>query len=241
MYEGLFVYTSPFTEGTPYISVLMSSEDFHLPLQKTIVTVIDLADLVTRGARANTTIFDTTISDLTSTLERIRHTVNNYVFRHTTLRNRISACISKLLPRLHNLAALPVTLTHQDLAPFNYLIDDSTGRVQAVLDWDGALYLPVGSNFHFMDSLFGFMTLSGWQDTEDRQELETAFYDRVLASLAAQGFGGITKEQLESQKAIGMLLYGVERLLKFKDERAEHYLDGYLRGLSFMNGPMFSY
>ncbi|KAK0635760.1 hypothetical protein B0T17DRAFT_587147 [Bombardia bombarda] len=212
MYEGLFVYTSPFAEGTPYINI------------------------VTRGARANTT-----ISDLTSTLDEICHTVNSYTFRNTTLRSSISTCISKLLPQLRELATLPVTLTHQDLAPFNYLIDDSTGRVQAVLDWDGALYLPVGSNFHFIDSLFGFMTPSGWQDTEDRQELETAFYDRALASLAAQGLGGVTKEQLESQKAIGMLLYGVERLLKFKDERAEHYLDGYLRGLSFMNGFMFSY
>ena len=97
-------------------------------------TVMDLADLVTRGARANTTMFDSTISDLTSTFEGIRHTVNNYIFRHATLRNSISACISKLLPRLRNLAALPVTLTHQDFAPFNHLIDDSTGRVQAVLD-----------------------------------------------------------------------------------------------------------
>lgn len=241
MYEGLFVYTSPFAEGTPYISVLMSSQDYKLPLQKKMVTVLDLADLVTRGAKANTTKSDTTISDLTLTLDEIRHKVNNHIFRNTTLRNSISACISKLLPQLRDLAALPVTLTHQDLAPFNYLIDDSTGRVQAVLDWDGAIYLPVGSNFYFLDSLFGFMTPSGWQDTEDRQELEGAFYDRALANIASQGNGGITKEQLESQKAIGMLLYGVERLLKFKDERAEHYLDGYLRGLSFMNGFMFSY
>lgn len=235
MYEGLFVYTSPFSQGTPYISVLMSSQDFE-PLQKMMVTAMDLADLVTREARANTT-----VSDLNSTLDEIRHTVNNYIFQNTTLRDSISTCISKLLPQLHDLAALPATLTHQDLAPFNYLVDESTGQVQAVLDWDGALYLPVGSNFHFMDSLFGFMTPSGWQDTEDRQELETAFYNQALASLATQGFVGITKEQLESQKAIGMLLYGVERLLKFKDERAENYLDGYLRGLSFMDGFMSSY
>jgi len=235
MYEGLFVYTSPFAEGTPYVSVLMSSQDFELPLQKKMVTVMDLADLITRGARANTT-----ISDLTSTLDGIRHTVDNYSFRDTTLRNSICACISKLLPQLRDLAVLPVTLSHQDLSPFNYLIDDSTGRIQAVLDWDGALYLPVGSNFHFMDSLFGFMTRSGWQDTENRPELEAAFYDRALASLAAQGLGEITKEQLESQKAIGSLLYGVERLLKFEDEQSERYLDGYLRGLSFMNEFMFS-
>ncbi|KAJ5776111.1 uncharacterized protein N7511_001122 [Penicillium nucicola] len=198
IYEGLFVYTSPFAEGTPYISVLMSSEDFQLPLQKKMVTVMDLADLVTRGARANTATFNTTMFGLTSALERIRHTVSNYIFRHVTLRNCISTCISKLLPGLRNIATLPVTLTHQDLTPFNYLIDDSTGRVQAVLDWDGTLYLPVGSNSYFMDSLFGFMTPSGWQDTEDRRELETAFYDRALASLAAQGFGRITKQQLES-------------------------------------------
>ncbi|KAJ5781435.1 uncharacterized protein N7518_009918 [Penicillium psychrosexuale] len=236
IYEGLFVYTSPFTEGIPYISVLMSSQGFELPLQKKIATITDLADLMTRGARANTT-----TSDLTSTLDKIRHKVDNYTFRNTTLRNSISTCISKLLPHLHDLAALPVTLTHQDLTPFNYLIDDSTGRVQAVLDWDGAVYLPVGSNFYFMDSLLGFMTPSGWQDNGDRQELEGAFYDRVLASLATQGLRGITKEQLELQKAIGVLQYGVERLLKFKDQRAEHYLEGYLRGLSFMDGFMLSY
>lgn len=232
MYEGLFVYTSPFAEGTPYISVLMSSQDYKLPLQKKMATVHDLAELVTRGARANTATSDATISNLTSTLDEIRHKVNNYIFRNTTLRDSIFTCISKLMPQLRDLVNLPITLAHQDLAPFNYLIDDYTGRVQAVLDWDGAIYLPVGSNFHFLDNLF--MTPSGWQDTEDRQELEGTFYDWTLASLASQGVQGITKEQLELQKAIGMLLYGVERLLKFKDERAERYLDGYLRGLDFM-------
>ena len=134
MYEGLFVYTSPFAEGTLYISVLMSSEDFQLPLQKKMATVMDLTDLVTRGARTNTAIFDTALSDLTSSLERTRYMVNNYIFRHTTLRNKISACISKLLLQLPNLTTLPITLAYQDLGPFNYLIDDSMGRVQAVLD-----------------------------------------------------------------------------------------------------------
>ncbi|OKO98322.1 hypothetical protein PENSUB_9420 [Penicillium subrubescens] len=143
--------------------------------------------------------------------------------------------------KLCDIATLPVTLAHQDLAPFNYLIDDCTGRVQAVLDWDGALYLPVGSNFHSIDNLFGFMTPSCWQDTEDRKELEEAFYNQALDSLAVKGFSGITKEQLESQKAIGILLYGVERLLRFKNERAEHYLEGYLQALSFMSGFIFSY
>ncbi|KAM5493037.1 hypothetical protein MaudMau93_001131 [Microsporum audouinii] len=114
--------------------VLMSSEDFKLPLKKKMVTLMDLADLVSRGARANTTISDSVMFELTSTLDGIRHIVDNYDFRNITLRSSISACIGKLPPRLHDLAALPVTLTHQDLAPFNYLIDKSTGRVQSVLD-----------------------------------------------------------------------------------------------------------
>ncbi|EPS32256.1 hypothetical protein PDE_07216 [Penicillium oxalicum 114-2] len=237
MYEGLFVYTSPFAQGTPYISILMSSEDSQLPLQK-MATVLDLADLITRGAKTNTALFDTALPDLTFTLERIQKTVNNYNFRHTFLKNKILACITKLLLQLPSLTTLPVTLTHQDLSPFNYLIDVSTGRVQAVLDWDGALYFPIGSNFHFIDSLFGFMTLGGWQDTEDRPELEKAFYDRVLAPLAAQGFEGITKEQLESQKAIGMLLYGVERLLKFQRRTSRALSRWIFSGftVSFMNG-----
>ncbi|KAJ5156027.1 hypothetical protein N7492_008830 [Penicillium capsulatum] len=162
--------------------------------------------------------------------------INTCIFRNAALRSSIFTGINKLLLQLHDIAALPVTLAHQDLAPFNYLIEESTGRLKAVLDWDGALYLPIGSSFHFMDSISGFMTPSGWQDTEDRQELETAFYDRVSTSLAAQGFG----EQLELQKAIGILLYDVERLLKRKNERAEHYLYGHIQGSSSMNEFMFS-
>lgn len=101
---------SPFVEGTPYISVLIFSKDFQVPLEKKIATAINLADLITRGARANTAIFDTPLSDLTSTLERIRHKVNNYIFRYITLRNKISAYINKLLLYLHNIATLPVIL-----------------------------------------------------------------------------------------------------------------------------------
>lgn len=184
MYEGLMVYTSPFAEGTPYISALMSSEDSELPLEKKMVTIMGLASLVTRGARANTTVSDTAISKLTSTLDGIRHTVNNYNFQSTPLSSDICTCISKLLPQLRDLAALPITLAHQDLSPFNYLIDESTGHVQAVLDWDGSIYLPLGSNFHFVGHLFGYMTPTGWQDAEDREELEAAFYDRVLDQIS---------------------------------------------------------
>lgn len=78
------------------------------------------------------------------------------------------------------------------------------------------------------------MTITGWKDATDRHKLELAFYDRVLAKLSTQGHREITKEQLELQKGIGSLVYGMGRLLELKNEWSERYLDVYLRGLSFM-------
>ncbi|KAJ5366265.1 hypothetical protein N7541_000206 [Penicillium brevicompactum] len=229
MYEMLFVYTSPFAEGVPYVNVVMSSQDLNLPPEKVLLTATDLADLVTRGARANVAISETG-SQLSSSLDELSQTVNSYNFKSIALRNKISACISKLQPRLQDVASLPIVLTHQDLSPYNYLIEEKTGRLQAVLDWDGSIYLPIGSNFHFMESIFGSMTITGWKDATDRHKLESAFYDRVLERLSIQGHRGITKEQLELQKAIGSLVYGMGRLLELKNEWSERYLDVYLRG-----------
>ncbi|KAI1453253.1 hypothetical protein F4805DRAFT_478704 [Annulohypoxylon moriforme] len=209
MCKTLYVYSSPFVQGKPYISVLM---------------------IMTRGAKVNNNHFD-----FCSSLDSILHTVNDYAFTNPTLQRRISTYLIKLSVHLSILVTLPIVLTHQDLAPFNYLIDESSGHVQAVLDWDGALYLPVGSNFHFIESLFGFMTPTGWQDTEDRQELEDAFFQNVLAALNTQGFYDISINQLKAQRAVGMLQYGTEQLLKFKDERAERYLESYIRLSSFMD------
>jgi hypothetical protein len=83
--------------------------------------------------------------------------------KYLGIMDSISTYISKLLPQLRNLATLPITLTYYyDLSLFNYFINESIGGVQAVLDWDSALYLLVGSIFHFIDGLFRFMPLSGW-------------------------------------------------------------------------------
>ncbi|KAM5455696.1 hypothetical protein MaudCBS49596_001597 [Microsporum audouinii] len=121
-------------QGTPYISVLMSSEDFKLPLKKKMVTLMDLADLVSRGARANTTISDSVMFELTSTLDGIRHIVDNYDFRN---RSSISAYLlasANSHPGYMISLLFPSPLPTRISPPFNYLIDKSTGRVQSVLD-----------------------------------------------------------------------------------------------------------
>jgi hypothetical protein len=228
-YKGLFVYTSCFVEGTPYIQVLMASPDLEMPLNKEMAALIDIADIVTRKAQENTA-----PTDFSNLLDGIKSKADTYPFRNTNLRSTISVCLNKLMPLLSGLTTLPLVLTHQDLSPFNYLINEFSGHIQAVLDWDGALYLPIGSNFHFVDSFFGYMTPSGWNNSEQRHEFEAAFYTRVLSNLTAQGFGGLKQEQLELQKAIGMLDYYMGRILKLRDEQTEHYLDGYLQLLTFM-------
>lgn len=233
MHGILFVYTSPFVAGTPYIQCLLSSPDSKLPLRETMATVLDIADIITRGLRANAAAID-----LSSLLDGIKSRADSYPFRNSSLRSNILICINKILPQLHNLTDLPVALTHQDLSPFNYLIDESTGRVRAVLDWDGALYLMLGSNFHFVESFFGYMTQQGWEDNEDGQELELAFYARVSSNVAAQGFVGATKDRLDLAKAVGMLDYYLKQVFKLKDGWSEQHLEGYLQRLTFMRGLM---
>ncbi|KAF1985888.1 hypothetical protein K402DRAFT_103001 [Aulographum hederae CBS 113979] len=228
-YEGLFVYTSSFVEGIPYIHALMESPDFEFPLVKTMKALHDMADIITRNAGGNIV-----PTDPSSLLDGVKSMADAYPFRKANLRSTVLTCISKLMPLLPDLAALPSVLNHQDLGAFNFLIDEPSCHILAVLDWDGALYLPVGSNFHFLEIFFGHMTPISWRNSEDRDELEASFYARVLSNLASQGFGQVTEEQLELQKAIGILEYYSKRILQLRDERTERYLEGYLERLSFM-------
>lgn len=116
-----------------------------------------------------------------------------------------------------------------DMTPFNYLVDAASGRVTAIIDWDGARYLPVGHNFHFVEELFGYMTTDGWEDVEDREVLESFFHERVRRHLVSQGFDERDLEALDHEKTLGMLTYYVPKLLEWKDGRAEKYLNRYLQ------------
>jgi hypothetical protein len=227
-YEDLFVYSSPFSQGISYIQVLTSSPDLTIPLLQKTATIIDLANIISRDVRKDTRHPDISLLDV------IQSKYNDYLFQLPDLRKTISTCIDHLRLRVWDLTVLPLSLAHQDLSSFNYLIDDSTGRILTVLDWSGAQYQPLGSNFHFVEDLLGFMTTTGWSYDEDRKTLEASFYTRILHNLEEQGIKNVNRELLELQKAFGLLQYYLGRLLKLKDKRTELYLDGYLCGLSFI-------
>lgn len=116
------------------------------------------------------------------------------------------------------------------MTPFNYLVDMASGQITAILDWDSAEYLPVGYNLHFVEHLFGYMTRDGWEDAEDREALETFFYDRVWRRLLLQGFDEKDLEALDHEKTLGTLMFYVPKLLEWKDGMAERYLERYLQG-----------
>ena len=217
-YNGLFVYTSPLAPGIPYVGLLMASET-SLSLGHRFKTISNLADAFTRKAQAPSGYMSTT------SLSRIESLVNSFDFQNNNLRRRITTCITKIREEEVRLARLPVVLTHTDMTPFNYLVDMASGEVTAILDWDNAKYLPIGHNLHFAEQIFIFMTRDGWEDVEDREALESYFYDRVRQRLFLQGFNENDLEGLEHEKTLGTLLYYVPRLFEWKDGIAERYLE----------------
>ena len=179
--------------------------------------------------------------DVSSVLEGLGSRAETYRFLNASLQRDLSTCIDEISVRRHDLSDLPVALTHQDFSPFNYLIDESSGRVAAVLDWDGAVYQTIGSNLNFVDTFFGNMTKEGrWEENEDSEESEAVSYERVLGNSAAQGFEGVTRERLEVSKAVGMLDYYLKRMARLKDDRTEQDLKGCLERSTFMRGCMES-
>ena len=222
-HDGLFIYTSPLAPGIPYVGLLMASET-SLSLGHRFETVSDLADAFTRKAQAPSGYLSN------ASLSSIESIVNSFRFQNEDLRRRITACISKIREEDVRLAKLPVVLTHMDMTPFNYLVDMASGQVTAILDWDSAKYLPVGHNLHFIEHLFEYMTRDGWEDIEDREALESFFYNRVRQRLLLQGFDENDLEGLEYEKILGTLMYYVPRLLEWKDGIAEKYLQRHLQG-----------
>lgn len=153
-HDGLFVYTSPLAPGIPYVGLLIASET-DLSLDHRFETVSDLAEAFTRKAQAPSGYSSS------ASLSSIESMVNSFEFQNKDLRRRITACISKIREEDARLTRLPVILTHMDMTPFNYLVDMASGQVTAILDWDGAKYLPIGHNLHFIEHLLEYMTRDG--------------------------------------------------------------------------------
>lgn len=133
--------------------------------------------------------------------------------------------------------ALPTVLAHGDLTPFNYLVERTSGRITAVLDWDGATVQRVGYNLHFVEHLFGSMTLDGWEDYPEREAIEGKFCSTLCGHLSAQGIDGVSAFlfSMELSKALGILEYYVPRVANGAVDVWEKFLVAFLQRLSWEN------
>ncbi|RPB04654.1 hypothetical protein L873DRAFT_1799024 [Choiromyces venosus 120613-1] len=226
-HHGVYVYTSPFAAGKPYVETLFRGDS--LPLENKLTTVTDLARIMARStnqAIADTHPPDSYVTQLASKFDKLD-------FQSSTTRQRVLRSLSNIRDNWNLLAKLPQALSHPDLTPFNYHVEPISGGITAVLDWGGATYQPLGRNFHFAENLFGFMMKQGWVDLPERVELEARFKDEVWDVLRSQGYAKEDLRALECSKVLGILEYYVAKMAEWRNHMPEMFLEGYLRHCSW--------
>ena len=226
-YDRLFVYVSPFAQGEPYINTLMSPEG-EPPLSHRLRTAADLALIfvqfcsedVPRPLETQSILSDLGIDSLTC---------------EAATRQLIGRSIAIVQHNTHLIDSLPIVLAHSDLSPFNFLVEQTTGHVTAVLDWGGATFERVGYNLHFAEHLFGCMTLEGWMDYSDRKAVEERFHSCLRERLSGQGVDDQEKllSSVELSKAVGILHYYVPRMKDDSNGMWEGYLVSFLKQMTW--------
>ncbi|RPA96247.1 hypothetical protein L873DRAFT_1811642 [Choiromyces venosus 120613-1] len=225
-HHGVYVYTSPFAAGKPYVETLIRGDS--LPLENMLTTVKGLARIMAQST--NPAIADTHPPD--SYVTQLASKFDKFDFKSPTTRQRVLRSLSNIRDNWNLLAKLPQALSPPDLTPFNYHVEPISGDITAVLDWNGATYQPLGRNFHFAENLFGFMTKQGWQDHPERTELEARFKDEVWDVLRSQGYAKEDLRALEYSKVLGILEYYAARV-EWRNGYLEMFLEGYLRHCSW--------
>ncbi|KAF2726117.1 hypothetical protein K431DRAFT_342359 [Polychaeton citri CBS 116435] len=135
------------------------------------------------------------------------------------------------------LEPLPVTVQHGDLLPSNIVIDPTTWRVQGLLDWVEAEYLPWGINLYGLEHLLGECVST---IEEGRQKcrfvyqgqadaLRRHFWFHLLAQLPHSAQQPAVLDAVLSARTIGVLLWHgfawddgrIDRVVNEKDDMRE--------------------
>jgi len=230
-HRGLHVYTSSYRLGCPYIQLLQRPEG-EPPVSHRIQTATDLSLVFVQGlcfddSQTKPPTANSTVSSLRTAITSLECDV------------KCKALLDRALFAIQRNAALidslPTVLAHEDLTPFNYLVEPSTGRVTAVLDWDGATPKRVGHNLHFAVHLFGCITLDGWEDYPERESIESEFRSSICERLSAQGIEDLASFlfSMELSQALGLLEYYVPRMENDKAGLWEKFLVTLLQRLSW--------
>lgn len=209
-HRRLHVYTSSYRSGCPYIRLLQAPGGeppaSHRIQTATDISVVFVQALCFDDSQTKPPATNSTVSNLRTTITSLECDV-----KCKALLDRTLFAVQRNATLIDS---LPTVLAHEHLTPFNYLVEPSTGRVTAVLDWDGVTHRRVGHNLHCAVHLFGCMTMEGWEDYPGRESVESKFRSSICECLSSQGIEDMSSFlfSMELSQALGLLEYYVLRM-----------------------------
>jgi hypothetical protein len=190
-----FAYIMPFVRGSTWHRAAWASSNFHghhVKVAERIGALIGTccASLV----NASPSTIDTFIIPR---LQTYLEWDDPSIVPHKTL-------IAKLLSRADELRKLPLCWTHFDLNMVNVIVDEQTGEVQGVIDWEEAYWMPLGINTARLVYLAAWNRQGTLVPKPYSKEVENAFWKGLFnaAPAAAQSL----LDELQLAMTIGMVM-----------------------------------
>ena len=124
----------------------------------------------------------------------------------TDLPVRFQPRASHILRHIRQIEALPWVLTHGDIAAANIMVDQSTGRLNGLVDWAEAERLPFGVCFYGLEEILGESRTSGFHFHPNAVELRVLFWSE-LRKLIPELQQTKTFEAVKLSRDLGILLW----------------------------------
>jgi hypothetical protein len=70
----------------------------------------------------------------------------------------------------------PLVLSRGGLCEMNILVDERTGHITGVIDWEDARILPFGFSLWGLENVLGYMDSEGWHYCDSREHLIGLFW-----------------------------------------------------------------
>ncbi|KAI9810071.1 MAG: hypothetical protein M1827_006682 [Pycnora praestabilis] len=125
----------------------------------------------------------------------------------TELPQRFQTRANFVLKNLDMLDALPLVLNHGDMLPSNIVVNPCTGRLNGLVDWAEAEFLPFGMCLYGLEELLGFMTPRGWIYYHGSMQLREAFWRRLCTAIPVLKANQELLQGIAIARDLGVLLF----------------------------------
>lgn len=111
----------------------------------------------------------------------------------------------------------PMAIQHDDLLENNIHVDEDTGRITGIVDWQDAIIAPFGVSLGYIEIVLGVRSERTWHLHHDHGSLRKQFWDTLYVAI-----GEISEADHQSIEVAR--LFGLFKLYGF-EENAALYLD----------------